>query len=212
MEMAQGLVALLIIIGVIILVYKYRKKIELQESEKRKAIIQSKANEVKGYFDLVNREKKLPTIDTYIMLKKDEVGYLQDSVRLFELRAARKSTRGGGAVRVAKGVYIGGTSGISRSFDELREIDSGRLILTNQRIIFDGNNNTRDIKLDKIISVAEYIDGIEIAIEGKAKSQTYIGMSNPYLWKTLIYYIRQIPESGELPTADIEAKLDQQLV
>jgi len=30
MEMAQGLVALLIIIGVIILVYKYRKKIELQ--------------------------------------------------------------------------------------------------------------------------------------------------------------------------------------
>lgn len=208
MEMIQSLVTLLIPIGVIILIYKYRRKMQLQKKEKRKAVIQSKVNEVKNYFDLVNQEKKLPTINTNILLKKDEVAYLQDSVRLFELRAARKSTRGGGAVRVAKGVYIGGTSGTSRSFDELREIDSGRLILTNQRIVFDGNTNTRDIKLDKIISVTEYIDGIEIAIEGRTKSQTYIGMSNPYLWKALIHYLRQIPETGELPTADIEVKLN----
>lgn len=208
MEMIQSLVTLLIPIGVIILIYKYRRKMQLQKKEKRKAVIQSKVNEVKNYFDLVNQEKKLPTINTNILLKKDEVAYLQDSVRLFELRAARKSTRGGGAVRVAKGVYIGGTSGTSRSFDELREIDSGRLILTNQRIVFDGNTNTRDIKLDKIISVTGYIDGIEIAIEGRAKSQTYIGMSNPYLWKALIHYLRQIPETGELPTADIEVKLN----
>lgn len=193
----------LIIVGLIIFSIIFFNK---QKQETKRIEINQKSEAVKDYFSRVNQEKKLPTINTHILLKSGESAYLQDSVKLFETRKVTKSDRGGGAIRVMKGVYIGGSKSTSRSHDELREIDSGQLILTNKRLIFDGSLNTREIKLDKIISVSEYIDGIEIAIEGKAKSQIYIGMSNPYLWKSLIYYIRQIPPSGELPTAEVEIR------
>jgi hypothetical protein len=197
-------VLIILLIGgliVIAIIYFYKQKQKMKQIE-----INQKGEAVRDYFNRVNQEKKLPTINTHILLKSGESAYLQDNVKLFETRKVTKSDRGGGAIRVMKGVYIGGTSGTSRSHDELREIDTGQLILTNKRLIFDGGLNTRDIKLDKIISVSEYIDGIEVAIEGKTKSQLYTGMSNPYLWKNLIYYIRQIPPSGELPTVVVEIK------
>jgi hypothetical protein len=168
---------------------------------------EGKINAIREYFDRVNQEKMIPTISTHILMKKGEVAHLQDNVKLYEIRTARKSTRGGAAMRILKGVFIGGSRGTSRGHDELREIDNGKLILTNKRIIFDGCNNTRNISLDKIVSVSEYSDGIEISIEDKTKSQTYVGMPNPLLWKSLVYFIRQIPESGELPTAKIEIQL-----
>lgn len=193
----------LLIVGLIVFAIIFFNK---QKQETKRIEINQKSEAVKDYFNRVNQEKKLPTINTHILLKSGESAYLQDNVKLFETRKVTKSERGGGAVRVMKGVYIGGTRGTSRSHDELRVIDGGQLILTNKRLIFDGGLNTREIKLDKIISVSEYIDGIEVAVEDKAKSQIYTGMSNPYLWKSLIYYVRQIPPSGELPTAEVEIR------
>ena len=193
----------LLIVGLIVIAIFFFNK---QKQETKRIEINQKSEALKDYFNRVNQEKKLPTINTHILLKSEESAYLQDNVKLFETRKVTKSERGGGAVRVMKGVYIGRTSGTSRSHDELREIDDGQLILTNKRLIFDGGLNTREMKLDKIISVSEYIDGIEVAVEGKTKSQIYTGMSNPYLWKNLIYYIRQIPPSGELPTVVVEIK------
>ncbi len=133
------------------------------------------------------------------MLKKNEVAYLQSDVRLLETRKIRHYESGFGGVRVAKGIYIGATKGRSVSTDELTEIDQGSLILTNQRVIFDGKLNSRDIKLDKLLSIDQYSDGIEIAIEGWSKGQVYIDMDNPFLWVALIKVVRQIPETGELP-------------
>ncbi len=42
MEMVQSLAALLIIVGVIILVYKYRKKMELQKMRKERQSYKAK--------------------------------------------------------------------------------------------------------------------------------------------------------------------------
>lgn len=200
MDVLNSLLPLLIIIGVIAFVFIFMKN----QSKKKRAIIQGKIDEVNDFFNKLNKQKSFPVINSHMLLKKGEKGYLQDNAELYEIRAMRKSDRGGGAVRVAKGVYIGGSSGTSRSYDELRKIDNGKLLLTNLRLIFDGNLNTRDIKLDKILSVSGYSDGIEIAVEGKSKGQVYKGMYNPFLWKALIYYVRQIPESGELPIANVE--------
>lgn len=198
------IVIILLIVSIVI--YFFISKSQTKQAEHKKDIINQRVNAVKEYFNRVNQEKRLPVINTYIMLKEGESACLQENVRLLETRKVTISNRGGGAVRVMKGVYIGGTSGKSRSHDELREIDSGHLILTNKRVVFDGQTNTRDFKLDKIISVSEFYDGIEMAIEGKSKSLIFTGISNPFMWKTLVTFIRQIPASGELPIASVEVR------
>lgn len=204
MKIFSILVIIGILCGIAYWIYSYSKRQAKLKEEKVKEAIQNKLKEVKSYFDKINRDRKITIINTHILLKDKEDACLQNKVRLFELRKVTKSERGGGAIRIAKGVYIGGTKGTSRSYDELREIDKGELILTNKRLIFDGTNNTRDVKLDKIISISESLDNLEIAIEGRDKSQVYDGIDNPYLWKTLIYYIRQIPPTGELPIMDLK--------
>lgn len=196
----------IILLAIIIIIFFFIFKSNTNQAERKKETINQRINAVKEYFNLVNQEKRIPIIDTYLLLKDGESAYLQENVRLLETRKVTISNRGGGAVRIAKGVYIGGTSGKSRSHDELREIDSGHLILTNKRIIFDGQTNTRDFKLDKIISISESYDGIEMAIEGKNKSLIFLGISNPFMWKTLTTFIRQIPTSGEFPIVDVEIR------
>lgn len=182
-------------------------KAQRAKREHLKRAMTEKTDAVQEYFRRVNKEKKLPAIaTTSILLKEKEEVYLEDSVSLFETRKVTKSDRGGGAVRVMRGVYIGGSRGTSRSYDEMREVDSGQLILTNKRFIFNGNHSSKDVALNKILSINEYSDGIEVAFEGRTKSQTFVGIQNPYLWKALIQYVRAIPPSGELPTATVEIR------
>jgi len=146
----------------------------------------SKITEIQEYIEEVKKTKRIPTIKTSLILKNDEEAYLEDLVKLYEIKSARKSDRLFVGGRIMKGIFIGGSTGVSRSFDELREIDSGKLVLTNKRIIFDGNFNARTIDLEKIISIEIYDDGFEIACEDKKQSQLYGGIRNPFLWKNLV--------------------------
>jgi len=195
------LLIILAIIGFVLYFQNSKKK----EAE-RQRFIKQRIDAAQEYFKNINEQKIIPAIATQLLLKKDETAYLSDTVTLLEMGKYTVSNRGGGAVRIAKGVYLGGTSGRSRSYDELRKKDNGELILTNKRLIFDGNASTREMSLEKILSVTNHFDGIEIACEGKVKSLIFSGVNNPILWKALIHYIRAIPESGELPPMDLQIR------
>jgi hypothetical protein len=71
---------------------------------------------------------------------------LQEQSALHETRAYRVS--GGGGTRIGR-IYVGG--GMSESHQRLRAIDSGTLVLTNQRLVFDGASESRTIKLDDYV-------------------------------------------------------------
>ncbi len=194
MEGLLGLIPLLIIGLIIYLLISSSKK----KKRLRLESIQKANNEVIDYFNNIHQLKRIPLITPSILLKKGEEAYLESPVRLYEMKTIRKSTRGGGAIRVARGIYIGGSNGISRSHNEFTEIDSGKLVLTNQRLVFDGETSTRSVKFEKVISSTLYTDGIEVSIEGKDKGQTYVGMNNPVLWNSLIIFIHQLPQAGEI--------------
>ena len=68
-----------------------------------------------------------------------------------------------------KGVYIGGTKGRSESEQEWKEICTGEFIVTNKRIIFDGNSENRSYNLDRIIGIRNMVDAIEVSLEGRQK-------------------------------------------
>ncbi len=154
----------------------------------------------------MKKNGKIPTIKTSLILKNDEEAYLEEFVKLYEIRSASKSDRLYVGGRVMKGIYVGGSTGVSRRFDELREIDSGKLVLTNKRIIFDGKFNNRIMDLDKIVSIELYDDGFEIATEDKRQSQLYGGIRNPFLWKNLTTAIIKTKGLDNVSLSDDELK------
>ncbi len=162
-------------------------------------------NEIQQLCDYAHRNQKLPEISVDLNLKKGEKAYFKDSyVTLSEERSKSVSNRGGAAVRVAKGLYIGGSQSVSRSYPELRQIDSGELVFTNQRVVFIGSTNTREYPLNKILKIESKYDGIVIAEEGKAKKSILRLSTNPGLWYILLRLQRYIDNGEEIP----EIKLD----
>lgn len=180
----SSLVFLIIIIGIIVFVGK--KLVDKANKRDKLSKMYDNVLEIKKYVEEFKKNRKTPTIKTSLILKNDEEAYIEDTVKLYEIRSASKSDRLYIGGRIMKGIFLGGSTGVSRKFDELREIDSGKLVLTNKRVIFDGNFNARTIDLEKIISIEIYDDGFEIACEDKKQSQLYGGIRNPFLWKNLI--------------------------
>jgi len=122
-------------------------------------------------------------ITSPILLKKGEdLKATIPHVSLKEPRSVRVSSGGygGPSFRIAKGFYfrVGSFGSRSVSHEEIKIIDEGTLILTNKRIVFIGQKRTLNIKLDKIISIEPYSDGIALRREGKEKTQYFIWHKN----------------------------------
>ena len=96
-----------------------------------------------------------------------------------EPRAVRTSTGGygGGSVRVAKGVSIrmGGAQGRSTSHDELTNIDTGTLTISNKRIVYSGSTKNYDIPLTKVVNLTPFRDALEVQVSNKQKPEYFKG-------------------------------------
>jgi hypothetical protein len=68
---------------------------------------------------------------------------------------------------VAKGFYLRPGSYTDRpwSTDEMTLIDSGTVYLTGKRILFTGHKKNSNIRLDKILQIILYTNGVEISKE-----------------------------------------------
>jgi len=101
------------------------------------------------------------SIPNLSMETNEEVAGVLPGTTLMETRAVRTSrgAYGGSSFRIAKGVSfrLGGYRGTSESHDEFREIDTGTLVLTSQRLIFIGMKRTLATPLEKIIDIEETI-------------------------------------------------------
>jgi len=132
---------------------------------------------------------QLKEVDTSLMLKRDEVAHFEINSTLSETRAERRH-QSVFAGRRQKNTFFGGSSGISKSHQVLTDIDNGLLILTNKRLVFDGKETNRTIKLNKIMSVDIETnfwssDQLEISVEGRQKSM-YFSVSDTDKHKKLI--------------------------
>ena len=76
-------------------------------------------------------------------------------------------------------------SGQSESNITLKIIDSGKLSLTNQRLIFTGLNRTCVSELKNILMIQLYKDSISINKSGKQKSEIF-AVDTPIIYKVLI--------------------------
>lgn len=146
--------------------------------------VKQMANDAEMFFASL-KGQVLPPIETAIVLKDGECAFFQEPSVLYESRSYR--VFGGGGTRVA-GVYIGG--GASEAHERLRQIDSGTLILTNQRLVFDGQTQSRAVNVKDVISATPWSDAIEVSSSRRQKSQIYT-VGNPLIWAPMIRLIAQ---------------------
>jgi hypothetical protein len=138
--------------------------------KQKRALLVKQAQE---FVDNVKQNLTLPVVPTDIMLKPGEKAFYSSPSALYETRAVREYHAAHTGVRVAKGVYVGGTSGRSLSTQQWARIDIGCLTITNKRLVFVGTKEERAFSLDKVISVDPNLTAIVVSVEGRQKAMAF---------------------------------------
>jgi hypothetical protein len=126
---------------------------------------------------LLNEIQKgnLPTVPvTNLVTQKGETAYWAEPAILAEEKVIRRRYEGGSqgvSFRVMKGVSyrVGGHRGHIVSETGLVPVSDGELIVTNKRIIFRGDGKAFAIKLDKILDIQIFTNGLHFSENNKSK-------------------------------------------
>lgn len=192
-----------IVLAVMLVILKVIRSLPTRKHRKKAAMIR----EANAFLAGIRARKALTPIAANILLKKGEDAYLEAACTLNETRSVRHYQGAAMRVRIAKGVYVGGGGGTSVSLPEMTRIDSGRLLLTNRRLLFDGSTDDRSIPLDKIVSVKSFLDAIEVSTESRQKSM-YFTVPNPLIWSAMIQILRAVTDPKDLSHLNIHVELE----
>jgi hypothetical protein len=105
-------------------------------------------------------------------------------------------------------VYIGGTSGRSISTQQWAALDTGRLTITNQRLVFVGGKEDRTIPLKKIVSVNSSLTEILISVEGRQKTIA-LAVPNPLIARLIVGICSQVNDPSNLSGDNINIKFNE---
>lgn len=110
---------------------------------------------------------ELPPVHVDINLQRGESCYLATGANWYETRRVTRRVSYGGPslrIKIANGLYWNtGSYGVERrTEDVLTRIDSGRVYLTTKRVLFDGALKNQSIRLQKILDVIPYKDGVQL--------------------------------------------------
>lgn len=139
-----------------------------QRRKQREARFQQLKQDALEFIQGIERTGTLPSPDKNVILQKGETALLDEASILYETRAY--SVSGGAGTRIGR-IYVGG--GASESHQRWRQIDTGRLTLTSKRLIFDGSQENRALRLADIVSVQNWSDAIEVSTQRRAKSLVF---------------------------------------
>jgi hypothetical protein len=155
--------------------------------------------------------KKLGAVSTRIVLRRKETAYYSDAATLYETRAVRHYESSHTGMKIAKGLYIGGSSGRSASTQEWTGIATGTLTITNQRLVFVGDKEERVVPISKIVAtdIVRTNDGptrVEVSVEGRQKNMMFTA-DNPFILATIIRICCQVADPSDLSKDTITLKI-----
>jgi uncharacterized membrane protein len=166
-----AILTVLVIVGIALGVYFGMKN----KKETEKAALLSLADKLEA----ISKDLKPIEPNSPIALKTGEDVYFESQpVGLIEYRSTGSTYSGmnqGVSVPIVKGVRysVGGSSGtITRNPEQLTQIDTGKAIFTNQRIIFVGPNMTREWDLNKLVDMTSGPNGQTISISVSNRQKT----------------------------------------
>jgi hypothetical protein len=121
------------------------------------------------------REGKMPAFQAQnVMLRAGEIIHWIQPARLWESRVVGRSYQGGSSgvsFRIAKGITLrtGATRGRSISETEDQIVSEGNFLISNRRLIFQGNAKSFETKYEKILDIHNHLDGIRYSESNKQK-------------------------------------------
>ena len=153
-----ALIFLLVVGGVVALIVSLSKASSKQRQQAY-AVAQT-------HFEEIARDPMVPVTVPELGLANGEVAYYASEAEVFgtHTRTRRVGYSGGPSFRIARGVYWHASSYTSTPVRESYTSvdDKGRLIVTNQRVIFVGSMNSYAWPLSKILSIQRFTDGVQI--------------------------------------------------
>jgi hypothetical protein len=145
-----------------------RAEAEAKRAARQKQLAEEAARRAEE-LDRIRNGPLTPVHDCQSILQKGEFAYMTILAALAEMKTTGYRGRTGGvSFRVAKGVTLrtGGYGG--HAVKELVETAHGQLAVTNRRLLFAGDAKSRATKLDKIVSIERFSDGIAIHEDNKS--------------------------------------------
>jgi len=133
---------------------------------------------------------EIPIVNVDIALQKNEKCYFSTYTEFLEFRTVTQRINYGGVtgrIKIAKGVYyrVGSIKPQRVTSEQLVRIDSGKLYLTNKRLIFVGGRKNTSIRIDKILSITPYSDGVEI-IKDSGKNPFFQFNADPEVFAMIL--------------------------
>lgn len=125
----------------------------------------------------VSREGGISSRKVNITLSKGESCYQSFAATLYEPRAVRVSRHGGYGVRATRSIGIFEGESRSESHDEWRAVCCGMLYITDKRIVFAGDMQSREIKLGEIISTSADSRSLIVRSSKRQKAMCFTGLN-----------------------------------
>lgn len=141
------------------------------------------------------RSGQYPSVPAGIMLHKDEIALCALPTGLSEDKTTRQRVGGyaGYSIPIGYGVRfrVGSYQGRTITQERLTPVDLGTVIVTTQRIVFNGARRTLAVPLNKVLNTVVYRDGVDVRTENRAKREVF-RCGNPKLLNTYILIACQL--------------------
>lgn len=184
---ADWIVILFILFVPCFAVFKYKSRKAKTTAQKNREITQVLDEQRQSLLNLLDNYSTHVISSPSIMLKKNELAYLEQTATLLITQNKMIGSTGrssGSSIRIAKGVYLrSGGSGSQRIYKDVTTQYSGLLSITNQRISFMHPQKAFEISLEKLTNMSSTCD--ELVLQQSNKSYV-LDLSNADIIEQLI--------------------------
>lgn len=127
-----------------------------------------------AYLDALRRCAAPPVEVQNVVLQRGERAVLRAAMMAMEHKAVARRYQGGGSgvsIRVTKGMSfrVGGGTGYSVPVMDLVPVSDGHLVVTTERLVFNGHLQSWADPLAKVIGFQGYSDAIQYSVTGRTK-------------------------------------------
>jgi hypothetical protein len=161
----------------------------------RRALLRGRVKRVCDYFDALNQNRRFPRIETPIRMEPGEFGLICQAATLWEMRSHRYRT--GGSVRVARGVWVGGSQYHSQR--QLDPIATGYVTITNRRLLFSSADKTVHLTYRDLVSI-EGSHQHNLAQSKRRRTPVNLTYEDALLGLVLIQILSSVPLGEYLPS------------
>lgn len=160
----MGALVFLLVVGGLVALMVLLSNASSKQRQQVRAVAQA-------HFADIAKNPMVPVTVPELGLANGEVAYYASEAQVFgtHTRTRRVGHSGGPSFRIARGLYWHASSYTSTPVRETYTSvdDKGRLIVTNQRVIFVGAMSSYAWPLSKILSIQRFTDGVQINPENK---------------------------------------------